>query len=323
MKTLIRTLYIFVTLISIIPQAQSGEIDVDTVSVVQSFRDEVESEVSDLLTDGSNTVNQMRSIVNRVLFFALLVFAVVSFIFFGPNPTAFNALLMGFLYGFLNETYLIWTDGMFAFFEQAALGIQDQVVGTKDTFFLSKYWDHLMNRVGFEELDMFDGMVAIVNMAFLWVASLVFMILIRISEIWAVWGFLFCQLIGPLFLPFIIHPTTRGLFDKWLALMLGFCIYAFMARCIGTLFAIFTKSLLGETTFSTTLSSPVEISASSPEFSSFVLHIVIGIFMLLSAGKMSSALAGGVGGSGGTNSMMKAGGRAGRAGMQKLAKIIL
>jgi hypothetical protein len=96
-----------------------------------------------------------------------------------------------------------------------------------------------------------------------------------------------------------------------------------MARCIGTLFAIFTKSLLGETTFSTTLSSPVEISANSPEFSSFVLHIVIGIFMLLSAGKMSSALAGGVGGGGGTNSMMKAGGRAGRAGMQKLAKIIL
>lgn len=323
MKIFMNTLYLFFSLLSVIPQAQAGEIDDDTISVVQNFRDEVSDEVAALLADGDNTVNQMREIVNRVLFFALLVFAVISFIFFGPNITAFNALLMGFLYAFLNETYLIWTDGMFAFFEEAALGIQEEVVGTTDRFFLSKYWDHMLDRVGFEELDFFSQMSAIINMAFLWICSLVFMILIRISEIWAVWGFLFAQLVGPVFLPFIIHPTTRSLFDKWLGLMLSFCIYAFVARTIGVLFAIFTKSLLGEPGFTETLDGPIELAANSAEYSSFLLHVVIGIFMLLAAGKISSNLASGIGGSGGTNAMMRAGGRAGRAGLQKLAKIIV
>lgn len=301
----------------------AGEPNPDTIDVVNAFIDEVREQVDNIVTDEGTTISDMRSIVSRALYFILLFFAVVNFIINGLNVSTVNAFLMGFLYAFLTETYTIWTAGIYNFFDVGGLAIQEFVVGTQDRFFLSKYFTHLWNRVSFEELNVLDSVNKLVQIAVLWLLGSILQLVVRIAEIWAIWGSQLMILIGPLFLPFIIHPSTRPLFDKWLQLLVGFAVYGFIVRCIGILFAIFTASFLGEAGFTQTVDGPITFYSNTAQIYSFFLHLVISILMFLSAGKISSSLSGGIGESGASNKLISAGGKAGRAAVARIAKLVV
>ena len=278
-------------------------------SSIDNFRSDVANEVNDLLTDGDNIISKLRTIVIRVLYFLLLFYAIADFIAngFSANRTL-NAALMGFLIGILNEMYLVWTEGIYLFFEVGALGIQESVTGTTSKFFLSTYMRNLWNEIDFISVDIFDGLYLLFIYALFIILKFFLLIIVYLTEMWAIWGFSFAQLIGPIFIPFIIFPSTRPLFDKWLALLVSFAVYAFVVRVVGVLFAIFTKSILGSATYTETLDNGITLSGTSPILLPVLVHCVIGICMLLGAGKISVALAGGIGNSGFTASSIGKGG---------------
>ena len=286
---------------------------------IELFRDNVDDEVTDLLADDDNIISRLRTIVIRVLYFLLLFWVIVDFIMNGFSAEkTLNGVLMGFLVALLNETYLIWTDGIYFFFEAGALGIQESVTGTSSKYFLSTYIRNMWDEIDFESVSILDGAYLLFTFFIFAIVKTLLLIVVYISEIWAVWGFSFAKLIGPLFIPFIIFPSTRPMFDKWLALLVSFCVFTFVVRVIGVLFAIFTSSMLNTSNFTETTDSGITLTASSPILLIVLVNGLVGIAMLIGAGKISSALAGGIGGSGFTNSSLRAGGGAARKLFAKL-----
>lgn len=274
-------------------------------SVGTLFSEELATEIDGILTDTDNRIGQIRIILIRVLYFLLFFWTIVDFIIkgFSAEKTV-NGFLMAFTVALLNETYILWTDGLYYLFSEAAMGIQEAVVGEDSKYFLSTYTTNLLDKLDFVDVGIFDGAYKLFLFFSFMVLKTILAIGIYLAEIWAIWGFSFAQLIGPFFIPFIILPATRPLFDKWFALLLTFCLFTFVFRTIGVLFAIFTNSLLGSPNYTATIDGVIVLTDWGPQFIQIIVYLALGILMLLGAGNISAQLAGGVGASGMSNKAM-------------------
>jgi hypothetical protein len=310
MKTLILMIALLLSTVSIPAYA---DLEDETAKNLKDFRDNVRIAVEHIIADDTLVINKMLDIMTRAFIFLAIFWQVFLFIAKGFDPERMIPFLIGiFVVGILNETYGDWTNGIYNFWDGAGLAIQESVVGTKSRYFLTQYFTNMYDKVSFREVSFFDSInLAIESMAIGFV-QLILMIVIRFCEIWSIWGFNLTLLIGPLFLPFLIHHKTAFLFEKWFMVMLGFCLFAFLVRVIGVLYYIYTITWLGGS-----LDEGVLItSGSDGKFIGFVFHSILGIILLTSAGGLSTTIAGGMSGS--TSGAMRMAGQ----GVKKLASLI-
>lgn len=271
-----------------------AETDDDTSVIVKDFREAVTLAVEAIIADDTLIINKVLTIMTRALLFLAIFWQVCLFIWKGFDPESMIPFLVGiFVVGILNESYGVWTNGIFDFWDGAGLSIQESVTGTNSRHFITQYFTHMYSRISFQDVGFWDSLTMLFAGGVFLLVQSILMLAIRFAELWAVWGFNFTLLIGPLFIPFLIHHRTAFLFEKWFMLMLGFSIFSFVVRVMGVIYYIFTQVFLG----GAELDRIILLYQLDNEYWNLLLHATLGVFLIISAGSISSAIAGGVSGS--------------------------
>lgn len=271
-----------------------AETDSDTSEIQKDFRVNVTTAVETMIADEDLIINRVLVIITRALLFLAIFWQVCLFIWKGFDPELMIPFLVGiFVVGILNESYGVWTNGIFDFWDGAGLAIQESVTGTNSRHFLTQYFTHMYARISFQDVGFFDSIKMLFAGGLFLLVQSILMLAIRFAELWAIWGFNFTLLIGPLFIPFLIHHKTAFLFEKWFMLMLGFSLFSFVVRVMGVIYFIFTQTFLG----GVELDRIILLYQLDDEYWNLLLHGTLGVFLIISAGSISTAIAGGVSGS--------------------------
>ena len=290
--------------------ANADQIETEVPTVGEKFKAELAIKVDIMLNDAGSNVAKMNDIVIRALYIMVLFFAVVRYMAYGVTiEGTIPPVFIAFILGILSETYFIWTDGIYQFFHFMGISIQETVVGNGDDYFLSKYTKALWDRLSFQPVDIFDSIEYVIMFFIVFVMQLILQAVIAVAEIYAEFGVALAQIIGPVFLPFILHPSTRGIFDKWLGVLIGFAIFAFILRAVGVVYSLYTMSLIDQFNANRTIDETVLIDPTGDGaiMLALLINSIVGILFVLGAGKISGAIAGGIGGGGFSNTAMRAG----------------
>ncbi|MBB1313447.1 type IV secretion system protein [Aliivibrio sp. SR45-2] len=157
--------------------------------------------------------------------------------------SAVNATIMVFVSLLLFTSYQVAFDNAVALFDELGLIIQEVATGHRDPFFLFKWVTHAFNSMYNEDVSIFMMPVGDVIYAALWylVAIILQLVMFAISS-WAVWTLALAKILGVLFIPLLIHPATRNLFDGWFRFTLGSLFLLIVLRATGSLVALAIKA---------------------------------------------------------------------------------
>ncbi|MGP4944091.1 type IV secretion system protein [Pseudoalteromonas nigrifaciens] len=290
--------------------ANADQIETHAPTISENFKNELAIKVDMMLHDEGSGVYKMNSIVIRALYFIVLFTAVVRYIAYGVTlEGTIPPVFVAFILGILSETYFVWTDGIYQFFNYMGLSIQETVVGTDSPYYLSTYMNALWDRINFQPIDIFDSVEYVVLFFVVFIMQMILQVVVAIAEVYAEFGVALAQIIGPVFLVFILHPATRGIFDKWLGVLIGFGAFSFIIKAVGVIYSLYTMSLIDKFNSKETIDGTIMINPSSDQeiIVSLIINSVVGILFVVGAAKISSAIAGGVGGGNFSNTAMKAG----------------
>lgn len=216
------------------------------MSASSSFRDMFAQDITVFVDTLLN--NSQISAFTWSLFIVLVVIVyfteVAKFMLDGFDlESAVNATIMVFVSLLLFTSYQIAFDNTVALFDELGLTIQEVATGHRDPFFLFKWVTHAFNSMYNEDVSIFMMPVGDVIYALLWylVALILQLVMFAISA-WAVWTLALAKILGVLFIPLLIHPATRNLFDGWFRLTLGSLFLLIVLRTSGALVALAIKS---------------------------------------------------------------------------------
>ena len=210
----------------------------------------------------------------------------------------FQALILIGIVRAILDFYGPLTSALFSWSGDFASAIQEPIVGTGDVFFVVDYLQNILAAITHEDTSIFDGIKLAIATMILSLMLILLSILAFLAVAWAVWGFALSKLIGWMFIPFLLFERTVFLFDGWLRFMVGFLLYAVIARVNLVLVLVLFASYFG-----LPLDSPVGPDRAFPipnvdEIGGLMSLLVIAILSLISTGGFATALAGGVGGFG-------------------------
>ncbi len=210
----------------------------------------------------------------------------------------FEAIIVIAIVRALIDLYPSLTSLLFNWTGDFAAAIQTPIVGTGDVFFLTEYLQNILGAITYDDTSLWDGFKMALSTGVLWFLLSGLSILAFFAVAWAVWGYSLAKLIGWMFIPFLLFERTVFLFDGWLRFMIGFLLYAVVARVNLVLVLVLFASYFG-----LPLNSGVGPVRSFPipnidEVGGLLSLLVIAILSLISTGRFAAALAGGVGGYG-------------------------
>lgn len=199
--------------------------------------------------------------------------------------TCFLIFAFYFSYNSAVSEFWSWSDAI-------ALGVQEQAVGTRDPIFIGSKLNEAMMNFFLKDVSIFDGFSAVFSIvAFRLISGLLSIVIFIISQ-WSVWGYAFAKITGLLFLPLLFLPLTRGFFDKWFQILLGFWFFNLFAKITLTLYHLYFFAIFG------VINEPVEFDpiGDTLALQKINLHFLIGIIFLISSGGLASVMASGFGG---------------------------
>lgn len=178
-----------------------------------------------------------------------------------------------------------WSDALGA-------GVQEAAVGTGDPIFIGSKLTEAMNNFFLKDVSFFDGFSAVLTIVWFKLISMILSVVVFIISQWSIWGYAFCKITGLLFIPLLFIPLTRGFFDKWFQILLGFWFFNLFAKVALTLYHLYFFAIFG------VIGDPIEFDpiADRQALTRIELHFLIGIFFLIASGGLASAMAQGFGG---------------------------
>lgn len=178
-----------------------------------------------------------------------------------------------------------WSDAIGA-------GVQEAAVGTSDPLFVGSKITEAMNMFFLKDVSLWDGFNAIMSMLWFKLISMLLSIVVFIISMWSIWGYAFAKITGLIFLPLLFLPITRGFFDKWFQILLGFWFFNLFAKIALTLYHLYFFAIFGA------LSDPIEFDPIGDQLAlgRINLHFLIGVFFLIASGGLASMMASGFGG---------------------------
>ena len=289
-----------VTYVFAIPTAFAGDYADygDAHTAFGTFLESVDDLLNAVLAPGSNA----ESFIDAFFHFGAvwkLVTSVAGYMLRSKELTdVFQAVILICIVRAILDFYGPLTSVLFSWSGDFASAIQKPIVGTGDVFFVVDYVYNIAAALTYEDTSIFDGIKLIIGGLFMSIAIGVLNILAFLAVTWAVWGFALSKLIGWMFIPFLLFERTVFLFDGWLRFMVGFLLYAVIARVNLVLVLVLFASYFG-----LPLDSPVGPDRAFPipnvdEISGLMSLLVIAILSLISTGSFATAIAGGVGGFG-------------------------
>ncbi|MDC5711165.1 hypothetical protein [Vibrio europaeus] len=115
--------------------------------------------------------------------------------------------------------------------------------GNSDPFFLFKWVTHSLKYMHGEEVSLWDMSIGDLLYAALWyVVAFCLALCMYFIGAWAIWTLALAKVLALVFVPFLMHPGTRFLFDGFVKFFLGSVVLLFVLRATGVLVALGIKA---------------------------------------------------------------------------------
>ena len=254
----------------------------------------------------------------------LLVMAIATFIFFvscfkGISAWIFNAdtsyivelITCSILYigvvSFISQYYTL-TNWLQNGFEEVANLYQYYVTGNNSGTFLSDFITEVFSKaIRTKDFGILES-ARTIFLGFTWyVIAWILQFTFYLADAFDTLGFATAQLIGVIFIPFIISPATRGIFDSWFKFFCGWGIAAIMLKVTATVAVILIKASvnsIGESLDSNAniISDSYDVQYTvflSPDnlavITALEIYAVVCVFLVLSSFGIAKALSGNIG----------------------------
>ena len=179
--------------------------------------------------------------------FSVLLFfgEVIKFIWQGNQMEShMMALAMFFITFMLMGSYDGFTEGIWGIAVGISDGYQQQLVGNTDSFFLSNWLHKTMGAVVLPELSFWDSL-KFVGYDIVWRTCVLVLDLVAfLAAVWADFGYAVSKVVGFCFIPCLLLPVTRNLFDGWFKFFTGFGFLLIVLKATMVVAAIAIKAII-------------------------------------------------------------------------------
>lgn len=258
--------------------------------------------VNGIMGDTGNAIYSWSWMMFLALAFLMIVIEVVKFIFEGVNAASnLEALIYFFTTLALMGSYNAFTEAIWGVGVGLSNGYQEYLVGNTDNFFLSQWLNKALGAVVLDDLDIFDTIKLIMYAGQWTIVCALLDLVFWLAALWAEFGYALAKVTGLIFIPFLLLPATRPLFDGWFKFFCGFVFLLIILKATMVVCAICIKAVLESigVSFSGDYGDPVQVVQIAKD-NMYVLAdvsamMLIAVLFILSSFAFASMIAGGVG----------------------------
>ncbi|EOU1356184.1 TPA: hypothetical protein NH806_006479 [Pseudomonas aeruginosa] len=258
--------------------------------------------VNGIMQDTNNDIYTWSWMMFLALAFLLLFIEFVKFIFEGFNAAShLEALCYLFVTLGLMASYNAFTEAIWGVGVGLSNGYQQYLVGNTDNFFLSQWIHKATGAVVLDDLDLFDSVRLILYTVQWTVICGLLDVVFWLAAMWAEFGYALAKITGLIFVPFLLLPMTRPLFDGWFKFFCGFVFLLIILKATMVVAAITVKAILESlgVSFAGDYGDPAQVVQIAKENMYLLLDtsamLLIAILFILSSFAFASMIAGGVG----------------------------
>ena len=267
------------------------------------FSGELKTFVTGIMSGDTNPVSNFAWMIFAAFSFILFVMEVIKFIWQGNQTESHMIALSMFLVTFMiMGSYDGFTNGIWGIAVGISDGYQEQLVGNTDNFFLSQWMHKTFSAVVVEDLNLFDSM-KLIGYVMIWTAAGVVLDAVAyLAAMWADFGYAVGKVVGFVFIPCLLLPATRNLFDGWFKFFTGFGFLLIVLKATMVVAAIAIKAIVGTLGVKYTgtgfAGAPTAVNIGVDEMyklADAAAMLFIAALFVLSSFAFASALAGGLG----------------------------
>nr|WP_228857517.1 type IV secretion system protein [Pseudomonas syringae]QOQ33609.1 hypothetical protein [Pseudomonas syringae pv. actinidiae] len=268
------------------------------------FNNELRDFVDSMMSASDGPVHDF----TRIMFLAgsVILFAIeiTKFIFMGTRAAESNAqaVLWWFATLAIMESYNPATSAIWNVAVGIANGYQEHLVGNTDNFFLAQWIHKAKGAVNVDEMTIFDTAKLYIYYVSWMVTGSFLDLVASLAAMWADFGYALSKVIGPIFIPFLLLPATRNLFDGWFKFFIGFGFLLVVLKATMVVAAISIKAIMSSLNVSFAgngWGDPISyVNVGKDNFyllSDASCMLAIAALFVLSSFVFASALAGGLG----------------------------
>ena len=212
-----------------------------------TFRDHFSTYINDFveLLINNSEVNSFLLMFAIFLVLILAFFEISKFMLIGFDiESVTQSILMVFVTLTLMKGFPHAFDVVHETLDKFGLLILRLGTGNEDVFFLSKWINKYLYYIyGGDDASIWTMAVGDVLFALIWhIVSFILQAAMWAVGAWATWTLALAKIIGLFFVPCLILPATRSLFDGWLQFTIGSLLLLVILRAIGVLVALGIKA---------------------------------------------------------------------------------
>lgn len=267
------------------------------------FAGDLKEFVSGIMSGTDNPVSKFAWMIFTAFAFILAVIEVCKFIWQG-NQTESHliAVCMFFITFMIMGSYDGFTEGIWGIAVGISNGYQEQLVGNTDNFFLSQWMHKVFAAVVVEDLSIWDSFKLVIYVGSWTAAGILLDSVAYLAAMWADFGYAVGKVVGFVFIPCLLLPATRSLFDGWFKFFTGFGFLLIVLKATMVVAAIAVKSIIGSLGVKYTgggfAGEPTAVNIGVDQMYLLVdasAMLLVAILFVLSSFAFASALAGGLG----------------------------
>lgn len=201
-------------------------------ALTQKIDENINEYINTVLSSSGSDIYVFVMAVATFLMFVCAVGEILKFIAGHADWVAMLTLvILWFVTMALITSYGMVTDTVKYAFNEMADTFQYLTIGSRDRMFLSNFIDKVIGQA-IQAPDVgFTDTIYMWFLAFVWgVISLLLQVAFYLSDVYVTLGIGLAQVIGVLFIPFLIAPWTRSIFDSWFRFMIGWGICGIVLR---------------------------------------------------------------------------------------------
>jgi len=150
-----------------------------------------------------------------------------------------QSTLMVFVTLSLLGGFIVVFDTLYETLDNLGLLILKIGTGNSDTFYLSKWVSKSLVYLYGEDTSIWNMSATDMAYTLLWhIVAFVLQVAMYLIGSWAVWTLALAKILAILFIPFLVHPATRPLFDGWMKFTIGSLLLLVVLRAVGVLVAL-------------------------------------------------------------------------------------
>lgn len=221
----------------------------------------------------------------------LIVKEVLYFVQFGSDMFRIvYSLILVFLTLFLLESFIFLADMLWSVSEGLRESVQEAATGEPSSLALGDYLNRSSNAMSTESVSLFSAIGDWIKGLFFNLMVLILRAVAWVGSQWALIGYSFSLIVGPVFIPMLLLDTTRPMFNGFMQLFFSFLIYNFFIGAVLSMIILFFKYVIfGVPSTDWSVSG---VTLSMTEGVDVAIYMALFVLFLLSLSALASSVAG-------------------------------